>query len=300
MAIISEALEEINQIVEHLLSHKDFGRKVMSRSYPFSLAELRKYTKILEWVCVSMNNKISWTEQLFNEFENKIDIAALRDNESFPWTEEFIDKHFMDLFYEIEAEVGIRKSVFSLNPGLPWTEEFIEKYAEHWDWEYLSVNYFIPFSIDLLKRYEDKWNFDSLELNSRIISDQILKDYLNVFYNKNVQEYFHSCPFCYKGEEVFEEYKGKSVPPDFFNCPHFNWTPDFGSKLRSRLRGIGDEKIVVKNIMAKPFNHWSIDILDAFEEFWDYKTLHTPVALTDYLAFAVKKNGRLEEVMAKI
>ena len=292
-------MNDIDRIVAHLLRHKEFGRKVISRSYPFSIAELRKYNKKLEWECISMNNKISWSESLFNEFENKINIEALRYNNSFTWTEEFIDKHIMDLFYEVDPEIGICKSVFALNSGLPWSEKFIEKYAEHWEWEYLSVNYFLPFTIDLIERYKDKWNFHSLELNSRIISDQSLKDYLNVFYNMNVQEIFHSCDFCYKSEEIFEEYKGKPISPDFFNCPNFNWTTDFASKMRRKLRGENEAKIVVKDIMDKPFDHWSIDVLDAFEEFWDYNALHKPVALTDYIAFAIKKNKRLEEVMAE-
>ena len=247
-----------------------------------------------------MNSKISWTYSLFNEFEDKIDIEALRDNESFPWTEEFIDKHITDLFYEIDPEIGICKSVFSLNPGLPWSEKFIEKYAEHWEWEYLSVNYFIPFTIDLIEKYKDKWNFDSLELNTRIIAEHNLKDYLNVFYSRNAQEFFHSCQFCFKGEEIFEEYKGTPVPPDFFHCPNFNWTPNFATKLRLKLRGDNDQDIVVKNIMAKPFNHWSIEVLDTFEEFWDYNTLHIPIAVNDYLAFTIKKNRKLAELMAKI
>ena len=201
----------------------------------------------------------------------------------------------MDLFYEVDPEYGVSKSVFGLNPGLPWSEKFIEKYAEHWEWEYLSVNYHIPFTIDLIERYEDNWNFDSLELNSRIISDQALKSYLNVFYNMNAQKYFHSCQFCYKGEDIFEEYKGKLVPPDYFHCPNFNWTLDFASKLRTKLRGENDEERVVKIIMSKRFDHWSIDVLEAFEEFWDYNTLHLPVVLTNYLAFAIKRNGKLDE-----
>ena len=49
-------MEEIDRIVKHLLRHKDFARSVLSRSYPFTIAELREYSKILEWGRISMND----------------------------------------------------------------------------------------------------------------------------------------------------------------------------------------------------------------------------------------------------
>ncbi len=292
--------DEINKIIRHLLRHKEFARSALSISYPFSIDELRKYSDKLEWEWISTNPNILWSEPMYNEFENKIILEALKDNDSFPWTEEFIDKHIMDFFYEMDEEFGVMKSDFGSNEGLPWSESFIDKYIEHWDWNQLSTNRGIPFTIDLIQKYSDKWNFNSLEFNCRIISDPPLRSYINIFHNCDAHELIHNCPFCYKGEEIFDEYKDRAVSTDFIRCPNFKWSDDFGSKLRSKLRGEGDEQRVVDAIRLNIVNHWSIDLLDAFEEFWDYNIINLPDELTDYLAFAIKANKCLDKIMKEL
>ena len=291
---------EADQIVEHLLRHKEYAKLVISDAYPFNAEDLNKYSDKLDWIFVSMNSNIIWTESLFKEFEKKIDIGCLGGCTSFPWTEEFIDKYIFELFYEIHEEVEVQKSSFAYNPGLPWSEEFIDKYAEHWDWGWLSRNESIPFTIELIDKYSDKWSYCSLENNIRIVEDDTLRSYLNIFYDCDVREYFHKCEYCFKGEEILEEYKGRGYSADFCNCPNFNWSTDFASKLKKRLISKEAEERVAWEIVWKPFDHWSIDVLDSFEEFWDYHILHYETKLNDYLAFGLRDSGRLEEVMKEL
>jgi hypothetical protein len=293
-------MKEIERIIQHLLRHKEFAKGVISKSYPFTKSELRKYSDKLDWELVSANENISWTESLFNEFGSKINFEDLRENESFPWTEEFIDRYIKELFYNNDPEYGEWKSDFGWNKGLPWSEKFIDKYIEHWDWQFLSMNDNLPFTIELIEKYSDKWRYDLLEYNFGIKATPELKSYLNIFHNCNIQEDIHNCKFCFKGEEIFEEYKGMPVSPEFIYCPNFNWSDDFASKLRTKIRGENDEKIVVDVLTTKAFNHWSIDVLDAFEEYWHYDTSNFPDELTDYLAFSIKDSTGFEELMKKL
>ena len=291
---------EADRIVEHLLRHKEYAKEVISYAYPLNAEELRKYSEKLDWEYVSMNSNIKWTDALFKEVKDKIHISGLSHCNSFPWTEEFIDKHIEELFYNIEPDGEIEKSGLAYNKGLPWSENFIDKYAEHWDWVTLSSNERIPFTIELIDKYASKWDFDSLEFNQRIIKDETLKSYLNIFYNRDVREFFHKCEFCFKGEEIMEEYKGRAFSTAFCYCPNFNWTKDFASKLKIRLKSKEAGERIATDIRWLPFNHWSIDVLDAFEEFWHYNVLQHAKELNDSLAFGLRDSGRLEEVMEEI
>jgi hypothetical protein len=247
-----------------------------------------------------MNFNIKWTESLYDEFKDKIYIGALSRCTSFPWTEEFIDKHILDLFYSVTPEGEVEKSYFANNPGLPWSEQLVDKYAEHWDWMRLSMNESVPFTIEMLDKYADKWDYESLEFNKRIINDETLRSYLNIFYDRDVRQKFHKCEYCFKGEEVLEEIKGEAYNTKFITCPNFNWSENFASKLKKVLRGDEAAKIVVRSMMWESFKHWNIDVLDAFEEYWDYSLLYLVEELNDYIALKIKESRRLKEVMSKI
>jgi hypothetical protein len=291
---------EADQIVEFLLRHKKFAFDAICRSYPFDEQELDKYSSLLNWRYVSMNCNINWNQYLFKKFEDKIDINALSYCNSFPWTEEFIDNNIADLFYDISSEGEIEKTCFASNIGLPWSDEFIAKYAEHLDWMWLSMNESISFTIELIDKYADKWDFDSLEFNSQIVNNPTLKSYLNIFYNRAVQENFHKCEFCFKGDEIIEEYWHKSISEEFCFCPNFKWSDKFASKMRSKITNCNSLKRIASNIRSRKFEHWSIDVLDAFEEYWDYKVLYLCDEVNDYLGFGLKDCGRLEEVMREL
>jgi hypothetical protein len=291
---------ELDRIIEHLLRHKEFAILTISKSYPFNIKELQRYSTELNWECLSMNSNIAWTDSLFKEFEDMIDVQALGYSSSFPWSEEFIDKHIEDLFYEVTPEGEVEKTGFAYNRGLPWSDKFIEKYAEHWDWMWLSMNNSIPFTTELIDKFAERWDFRSLEFNKKIVQDETVKLYLNIFYNRDVREYFHKCEFCFKGEEIFEEYKGKPYNDQFCTCPNFKWTEDFASKLKQKIKSKEVKKYIARTISNEKFNHWSIDVLDAFEEFWNYYLIYCEDKLTDYLTFALKQNGRLDELMSKL
>ncbi len=92
-------MEEIDRIINFLGRHTSFAKTIISMGYPFSHDELSIYTDKLNWYWISCNGNIVWSESLFKEFESKINMEAFSGNETFPWTEEFIDEHFMDLFY---------------------------------------------------------------------------------------------------------------------------------------------------------------------------------------------------------
>jgi len=87
------------RLINFLLGHPEFSINIISQYYPFTKEELIKYSDKLNWVWVSMNEAIVWNEKLYNEFSNKIPLSSLASNNTFPWTEEFIDENLIDLFY---------------------------------------------------------------------------------------------------------------------------------------------------------------------------------------------------------
>lgn len=292
-------MKEIDRIVQHLLRHKEFALNVLSSSYPFSITELRKYADILDWFEVSANENIYWTESLFNEFESMISVDGLRGNESFPWTEAFIDKHIKELFY-VDDPMGEWKSYFGMNKTLPWSEHFIDKYIEHWDLQFLSMNDNIPFTIELIDKYKDNWRFDLLQYTLRTKADPELKSHLSKFYNCNIKDNTHSCKFCFQGAEILEEYKGRRISLEFIYCPNFKWSDDIIFKLKSRIQNRDHALLLIDTFIKKAFKHWSIEVLDAFEEYWEYDENRFPRAACDYLAFAVKENDRLQNIMNEL
>ncbi len=288
-----------DRVIDFLLRHKEFAKIAISKSYPFRREELNRYTDRLAWNWIADNNNILWTEKLFYEFEKKIGAGSLSHNTNFPWTEQFIDKYLYELFYDLESE-EVEKSSFAKNPTLPWSEEFIEKYTEHWDWMWLSMNEAIPFSTDLLDKYMDRWDRGGLESNQRIIKDQSLRAYLNISYDLDVRERIHSCEFCFKGEEIYEEYKGKMCSAGFCFCPNFNWTDGFAEQLRRRIISHKGAEFLCQRITWEGFNHWSIDILEGFEEFLDFNALRCDDTVPDYLAMHLKDSGKLDEVLNQL
>jgi hypothetical protein len=288
-----------DRVIDFLLRHKEFAKIAISKSYPFRREELIRYTDSLAWNWIADNNNILWTEKLFYEFEKKINVVMLSDNTNFPWTEQFIDKYLYELFYDLDSEEVV-KSAFAKNPTLPWSEEFIEKYAEHWQWMWLSMNEAIPFTTDLLDKYMDRWVCSELEYNQRIAKDQSLRAYLNISYDLDVRIPIHNCEFCFKGEDLFEEYKGKSLSVEFCFCPNFNWTDSFSAQLRKRIYRHKAAEYLCSRISWQTFDHWSIDILEGFEEFLNFDPLRCISNVPDYLAKHLKDSGKLDELIKQL
>src|SRR5690606_3616481 len=139
-------LSKQNKIVNFLLRHKKFSINLISNYYPFSKEELRKYNNLLNWGEISANESIRWTEQLYNEFSDKIHHGSLANNKSFPWTEEFIANHYEALF-QLDEE-GLDGMFMSLNPSLPFNRNLIDTYKSIWRWGFLSSNPGVPFTIE--------------------------------------------------------------------------------------------------------------------------------------------------------
>ncbi len=288
-----------DRVIDFLLRHKEFAKIALSKSYPFQRQELLQYKDKIAWNWIGFNSNILWTEKLFYEFEKKINAGSLSFNTNFPWTEQFIDKYLYELFYDLDSEEVV-KSGFAKNPTLPWSEEFIEKYAEHWDWMWLSMNEAIPFTIELLNKYMDKWDRDELEYNQRIAKDQSLRAYLNMSYDLDVRERIHSCEFCFKGEEIFEEYKGKMFSVEFCFCPNFKWTESFAKQLRKRIVSYKSAEYLIQRITWQPFYHWSIDTLEDFEEFLDFDALRCFDSVPDYLVKHLKDSEKMYDLIKEL
>jgi hypothetical protein len=58
--------------------------------------------------------------------------------------------------------------------------------------------------------------------------------------------------------------------------------------------------MMVDVLTMKALYQWSIEVLDSFEEFWEYDILNFPNELTDYLAFAIKEYEKFEELIKEL
>lgn len=135
----------------------------LSENYPFNISELRRHQYILNWMYISRNTQIKWSEEIIDEFIDKLSWVDLSQNPSIP-----INKNFFKKF-----EDRWQWQYLTDNPLIPWSSELLEEYANKWAWEKiefcgnlgLSLNRYLPWSIELIEKFKDRWFWGELSCN---------------------------------------------------------------------------------------------------------------------------------------
>lgn len=112
-----------------------------------------------------------WTEQLLENYINKVDWEFISSNNDMLWTNSIIDKYKRLINW---------KELSSSQDGSFYTEERLTKYKDYWDWKELSRTIS---NIELLDKFIDKWVWED------IINNYSLKDYFNIDFLEKYIEY---------------------------------------------------------------------------------------------------------------
>ena len=285
---------EINKLINFLLRHKEFALEIISGYYPFTRDELQIYSDKLDWFSVSINEAIVWNEKLYKEFSDKISLCALSNNKKFPWTEEFIDKHYIELF-QLDDEDAF-PGMISLNPSLPFNKELLQKYKEIWLWDFLSSNPGIPFTLELIEEFKDYWIYQEFEHNDTIIADPILKFHLGVNASLNSFEKLHSCLYC--NMEMYDVFEKNSISLyEMFHCPNFKWDFYLLRLIKENIdkkKDFRDQLIYLEESSTVP---WSTELLELFENDWNYHMLPMNNYVGKYIGDAIKEATVLDALL---
>ena len=105
-----------NLDVKHslLLKHPEFPIKHLSASYPFSIAQIRKYKEALNWYYIHTNCLIPWSIDFIEEFKDYLFFFDPLNSQEPYW--------------------------IHTNSSIPWSLELLEKFKDHWQWEVLQEN----------------------------------------------------------------------------------------------------------------------------------------------------------------
>lgn len=135
-----------------------------------------KYINNWDWNELSKNERISWSIDLIDLFEDRLSWYWLSENTKLLWSEEFISNH----------EGKWNWNNLSYNDAIPWSENLIKKYEDKLDWKILSNNKSVNISFKFIEEYKNKWNWHDLSMNPSLPSivkfiEKFGNDYSNKF-----------------------------------------------------------------------------------------------------------------------
>ncbi len=107
--------------------------------------------KVLEekaWV--ELSSELAWTEQLLEQYKDRVDWKEVSANRYVVWTVPMIEKFKNRIDWDELSE--------SDNEHL-FTAELLEKYKNRWNWRELSCNSSLPLTEELLEQFADYWDW---------------------------------------------------------------------------------------------------------------------------------------------
>lgn len=169
--------------------------------YPKILEEEKER---LDWYYISGNEKLAWTEEFIDQYNDFWDWKVLSGNKGINWTrhlqnkyktkfcmENFLegnDENWFDLlshssridsysqshkirhspYTKKEFEVMLESpdwKKMSMDKNIPWTPGLIDYFKDDLDWKYLSCNSSLPWSEILIDKFIDKWDWGAFILD---------------------------------------------------------------------------------------------------------------------------------------
>lgn len=201
--------------VTYLGEELEMNWESISRHYPLSSAQLKRYSDKIDWDEAAFNPMIDWTEslikkynsktsQFFNNlssnaglnwsanlvkaFEEKWDLTkdGLLNNEGLPWDDDDEYDSFRrigdDMWYPMDAAHDIMAKREwerrSINRYFEWTHDYLRENADELDWALLSANPALPFTLELLSGFAERWTWDELASNHGLY-DKVLRPWLS-------------------------------------------------------------------------------------------------------------------------
>lgn len=263
-------------------NHHSYGFiSLICKYYPINNATIIKYEKFIENEDLSMNEKISWSDDFIEEHLDLLNWQILSKNKAVNWHVGLIERYKDNWFWEEEYEYnhnndderqyyqpgflwhGLSENraipwskelicsylqfwdwyQLSSNPALPWSEEFIDYFSEKWDWENLSANENLPWTIDFFYKYDGKWNKRGIRKNKKVFE---------------IKENFFNRGLVFDLDTIY----GIKI---LSSNEKFNWTIDIIDKFRDSW-----DWIELSQNKSLP---WSIELINRFVNYWHWHSL---------------------------
>ena len=123
-----------------------------------------------EQAWVALSSELTWTEQLLEQYKDRVDWKEVSANRYVVWTVPMIEKFKNRIDWD-ELSESDSEYLF--------TAELLEKYKNRWNWCALSCNPLLPLTEELLEQFADYWDW------GRIISNRGGEELFGVeFYEK--------------------------------------------------------------------------------------------------------------------
>lgn len=294
---LSYYLKQFSSIETIKILKKDFSKRVndwpsLSRSNKlcWSTELLREFKDEWNWYELSNNKSMPWSTNLMEEFEDKWDWDMLSGYKNWgqakdwiyytslneiSWTTEIIERfknrwNWRTLscsgnYYPLQIPEFKERPSVKLNTTFPWSLNLIEKYENKWDWRLLSSNPHLPWSEELIDKYLSKWDWEKLLQNAGISwSKNLIDKYYDI-----VEKPYEWTRENWEISAYRDTTPRKFLSSDWYSICYSNkidWTESFMEEFQEILN--------FKNVLsARNDLPWTIDLLEKFEEKWDWNLL---------------------------
>ena len=145
----------------------------LCKYYPLTESHISSHKETIDWVSLSSNKYIKWTESFLNQFESRLEWKyALSKNPSLPWSIDFISKY--------SRKFGSREEI-SGNIGIPWNYDLLKSFQNQWNWHWLAMNKSIQWTEKMIVDFNlfDK-NLSNI-IDKNLWTEEFISKYKNKF-----------------------------------------------------------------------------------------------------------------------
>lgn len=272
----------MNAELKFFTEHPIFTIKYISKYYPFTYTELKKYQGFLNWQAVSSNENIKFTDKLLNDFKKRWWFYELLQNPKVKWDlkrirnfEKNIFINTDDIFFgynnidEFDYEDGSipipeRDISYRLatKKEFPWNLSLLQKNVTKIDWIQLSSNPEIKWSIEIIKKLKSKFDYELMSLKWR-------------YWNYNTLKYFN------------DQYPKLINWSDLSKNESMNWT--------TRILDSFSHLLDFKSLSFNKKLPWDTTLIEKYEDLWDWDKLSENESINWTKELLIKYKNRLDK-----
>lgn len=169
--------DEIDKIEDKLIlkikkSKRKNGKKIKKDS-DYIFTTIRETVKKEAWERISKS--FQWTEELLEEYEDKVDWKMVSQNDDLRWTATMLEKFKHKIYWS-----HLSKREYPHNAKKLYTEENLKLFKDYWDWNKVSG---CISDVKLIDRFVDCWDWseiiDNVWLKSNFFNKKFLEKYVD-------------------------------------------------------------------------------------------------------------------------
>lgn len=173
--------------------------------YPFEENWIHENERHVDWVALSKNEAMHWSEKLILKYVKRWQMEFLSKNEALPWS--------ADLIKAVRRPFD--RNALSFNKGIPWDFELINKFRDKWNWYALIQNESIQWTKEMLISFEQIDKNLSTVNGPNLWTDEFISkyadqiDWSHLTYNHNIH---WDKKRIRKFEKYFKKFEDNSTP----------------------------------------------------------------------------------------